>query len=86
MIARMKDLARRATGWLTPQLDQPQRLQAALPPDLPPGPVRLPDHRHHGPTPEVAPHVVAHPRAPHDQPWVPSHGRVDRLRRSERRG
>ena len=25
MIARMKDLARRATGWLTPQLDQPQR-------------------------------------------------------------
>lgn len=50
------------------------------------GPGHAPGHRHLGPPPEVPepPELIDRAR-PHNQPWVPTGGLIDRLRRSERR-
>jgi hypothetical protein len=45
-----------------------------------------PGHRRLGPPPKVRMPRRAVLRKSHDQPWVPTGGLTDRLRRSERRG
>jgi hypothetical protein len=53
--------------------------------DLNAGPGHAPGHKHTGPPPEV-PMPRGHDLPqPHDQPWVPTGGLVDKQRRSERR-
>jgi hypothetical protein len=54
--------------------------------DLTAGEGHAPGHRHRGPPPKVQMPHAAQTKKPHDQPWVPTGGLVDRLRRSERRG
>ena len=65
---------------------------AAAPTDKPPkdhvpGPGHAYGHAHLGPPAELPePHSASPSQHLHNQPWLPTHGRVDRLRRSERRG
>lgn len=85
-------LARRLSRWLragatSPGLPRVDVKTADRPPaGMNEGPGHARGHGHTGPPPEV-PVPREHDRpGPHDQPWVPTGGLIDKQRRSERRG
>lgn len=74
----------RIRGWLHEDSGQPEPHVHDEPL---PGPGHAPGHRHLGPPPEMPePHTPSPNAHLAHQPWIPSHGRTDRLRRSERKG